>query len=282
MINLTKWDANRLIACLLVGGSSNDPSKRCIGYPLKSNGWKGFIEQNVHPGLKLGFQRFSLHNPAGTLPNEPMQPDQFVHALESGHTYLVQDFVSEWSKITSLVEVNCYMGQLKDDPNFTRLQSSKNIAKWLQRIWNAYRFPLEAGMSISFDALFDVREDSPELKFYELLASLGVRTYVEPLPIKTNPWLAKANFIITEQLFKNKDASWETPDKLLTGEKIRLLNQPFGDPGINSFKNELDWLHKWMLDCQKTNYSCMFGPYAMYAAEISVAEMLERVKYAGS
>lgn len=278
MISLTqKWDESRFIACLLVGGSSKDASQRCIGYPLRTKGWAGFIRENVLPGINLGFTRFSLHNPAGTLPTEPMQADQFIHALESGHQYLVQDFVSEWSKITSMgIEVNCYMGQLKDDPNFKALQNVKNISKWLQRIWNSYRFPLEAGMNISFDTLFDVSQDSPELKFYELLTALGVRTYVEPLPIKTNPWLARANFIITEQLYGNKDSTWETPDKLLTGEKIRLLNQPYGNKTVNTFQNEIEWLPQWMKSCKDTNYSCMFGPYCMYQANVTVSEMLKR------
>jgi len=272
----TVWDASRFIACKVVGGSSNDASKRRISYPLWEKGWKGFIKDEVFPLLGLGFTRISVHNPAGAMLSEEMQADQFIHAKETGCGWVEDGFVEYWRKITgSGVEVAMYLGMLKNDPNFVSLAAGRLTKDdWLKRVYESYALVLDAGCSVCFDALFDVREDTPEFRFFQLINSLGVKTYLEPIPHKDNPYMYKANFIITEQLYKHKDASWAADELVLTGEKIRLLNQPY-DPTDIGWKNEAAWLPQWINDCRSKNYSCLLGPGGMLERRQTVADLLK-------
>jgi hypothetical protein len=278
IIDTNVWNEDRFIAAILVGGTSNDASQRTIGYPLREKGWRNFIRDHVFPTIGLGFKRMSLHNPAGTLPNEQMQADQFIHAKEAGMTWIEDGFVDNWSKITSFIEVNCYLGMLKDDFDFKNRIERKDFAGILERLYQSYRLPLMAGMNICFDALFDVSETSPEYSFYKFMTSIGVKCIVEPTPHLNNPHLYSAHFIITEQLYQNRGADWYPPENKLTGEKIRLLNQPYKSSfyqGTTSWTNEAEWLPFWLQDCRRTNYSCMLAPWNMLTSRTTVSDLVK-------
>lgn len=228
-------------------GSADDPTRRNIGFDVVEKGWKNFVDREVLPGIDLGVTRYQLHNPAGTDRNFEMQVDQFLLAKKNPELANVwKDFVKVWKPITNKAEIICYMGVIKHPQN-KDLESYKNNkykkALWLQRLIECYKLPLDAGMSLGFDAFFELERSTPEFTFFETLTNLGVRTYTEPWPHKSTPHFFPHNSITTEQLYLAFSDDWAAKKESVTGEKIRLLNQP---PAGKTWQDYESWAPEWV------------------------------------
>lgn len=221
-----------------------DTPNRNMGWSIKEHGWLGFVERYIKPALDLGVTRFQLHNPAGTLPNEAMQADQYIEAKEAGLSWIYKDFVKAWRQITKdpKIEVIAYLGSLPEE-DFTRLQSSRwTLDTYLQRLTDSYRYPLDAGCAIAFDAMHMNPSTSPEYHFMRMLQGLGVRTWIEPWPNIVTPHFWDCNHQTTVQLYGHINSEWAAPRDRLTGEGAIIMNQP---PLGRTWQDVDQWCPKW-------------------------------------
>lgn len=210
-------------------GSGADVPNRNIGWGIPRHGWQQFVDTLIKPQIDLGITRFQIHNPGGTLPNEIMQADQFVEAKDAGLTWVYKDFVKAWRPITEKYEVIAYLGTLPEE-DFLRLQSSKfTLDTWMQRLVDSYRYPIDAGMTIAFDAMHHNLSTSPEYHFMRMLQGLGIKTWIEPWPSISYPHFWDCNNQSTVSLYHHmiyRDSSWAAPKESLTGEIAIILNNP--------------------------------------------------------
>ncbi len=221
-----------VVSWLTIGGSTKDASTRRVGWDLKRRGWGGFVRLVVRPQIDWGCRRFVLHNPFGTLPGEPMQFDQYMHARDAGLTWLCEGFVEAWRPVTEEgIEVICYLGKLRDDPDFEELRKRGKYDDWLARAWASLQPALDAGMSIALDASSRADAGHPVYKLAELLRSLGVKVYIEPRPpITHNHWFDYP-VVTTEQFWhrsnpeKHISSLWAARDDQLRGEIIRMITR---------------------------------------------------------
>ncbi|MEM1212183.1 MAG: hypothetical protein AAGI68_07775 [Planctomycetota bacterium] len=221
-----------------IGGSSNRPNRRSVGWLGPGGSWDLFVQTQVRPLLSQGARRVMLHNPFGHEPDTSMQFDQAVHALDAQTHWLTTGFVTAWHPVVrgdytdgQPVEVICYLGKLHDDPDFKPSNPLHEPAPfWLARAWQSLRPPLEAGMSIAMDASSNAPEDSPQHRLIQMLRSLGVTVYVEARPYKNRPHLfgmpviSRDDFWSTSDPAKNPGARplYARNDQL-RGEIIRIL-----------------------------------------------------------
>ncbi len=230
--------SQRIISFLLIGGSTTEIEDRCVGWSLRQRGWDGFVRLVVRPQLNAGVRRIQIHNPFGTLPDESMQFDQYIHSRSAGLAFLTEGFVDAWKPVIQgrytqgePVEVIAYLGKLQDDPDFQKLQDAGDNKGWLARAVVSLSLPLEAGMSIGFDASASATEQSPTHRLTELLQSLGTRVYIEARPYKNTPHWFDNNVIITDKFWKRSDpqrypgdsGKWAARNDQLTGEIVRIV-----------------------------------------------------------
>jgi len=263
----------KVIAYWGIGSGSNVEDRR-IQFGIKETGWRGFVQKYITPAIPLGYQRFHLHNPAGTLPNEEMQADQFQDAKEQGDLgWIFRDFVSAWRPITRnlSLEVIAYLGTFEDD--FARYQAGQYTKdNYLKRLWESYRYPLDAGMSIGFDAMTGPETD-PDYHFMRMLQGLGVKTYIEPWPNVRNPHHWDCNNITTNQLFAHLNPNWAAPRTSLTGEVIILLTTP---PTGETWANYDAWGPRWCREFMANGYSVMVPLYQQILRGEPLDQWLER------
>jgi len=247
--------SQRIVSLFLIGGSTTEIKDRCVGWGLRQRGWDGFVRRFVRPQLDAGVRRIQVHNPFGTLPGESMQFDQYIHARSAGLTFLTGGFVDAWKPVTQgrytqgePVEVIAYLGKLQDDPDFQKLLDAGDTQGWLARAVVSLSLPLEAGMSIGFDASASAGEQSPTHRLTELLQSLGTRIYIEARPYKNTPHWFGNNIIITDKFWKRSDpqrypgdsGKWAARNDQLTGEIIRIV-----------FPEHAEDPDNWMLDLRR-------------------------------
>ena len=229
-----------IIAGFLIGGSSDVVADRQVGRNLKRLGWMGFVTKEVRPAIAWGATRVEIHNPFGSVAGQDMQFDQAIHArdgvadMHPPIPWLTEGFVEAWRPITqSGVEVIAYLGYLKDDADFKALSP----LKWLERFEESCRLPLEAGMSLGFDASAQFPADSREFAALELTRRLGVKVYVEGRPPKDGRHLWDYPIFMADNWFKRSnptkhpDSAWAAPNEKLTGEIVRMVLEP--PPGKN-------------------------------------------------
>lgn len=235
-----------LIGAYTIGWSANNPATRNIYDALAKNGWKKWVDAEIKPAIDAGFRRFFLHNPAGCLANENMQPDQFIYAENAGLTFITKEFVSAWRPITAQgIEVISYQGALPGDSDFTKL-AKLPIGKddWLRRIERSYHHALDAGMSIGFDASGNAQLGTPEYHFMCLLRSLGVKVYLEPWIHKTAPHLFGFDHLTTSDFMSHVGDGWGAKREELTGEIINFLHHlPYPEATWANFST---WIVKWV------------------------------------
>lgn len=228
---------DRVVSWLTIGGSTPDRSTRCVGWNIKRAGWRGFVKKVIDPQIAWGCRRFVLHNPFGAFPDEDMQFDQYIHASEAGLGWLCNGFVEAWRPVTQggaggPIEVICYLGKLREDPDFQVLLDRGNHQLWLERAWDSMRPALDAGMSIGLDSSAPAGKDDPVFKLAELLTSLGVKVYIEARPPRANThWF---NYpVICEESFWHRSnpaehldsAVWAARNDQLQGEIIRIITR---------------------------------------------------------
>src|SRR5688500_4845448 len=211
-----------IIAWQNIGGSDTNTANRGVGWSIKTLGWQGYVNTYIKPQLAWGAKRIVLSNPFGTLPNEQMRMDQYLHARAAGLTWLTNGFTEAWKPIVdSGVEVIAYFGCMEGDPDF-------NITNWQQRFWDSIAPALNAGMSIAMDAAVIGDANSKSIQAARLLRGRGVEVYVEARPsLKYTHW-HDYNIISTEAWWDRSDprrhndaAGWAAPESMLKGEVIR-------------------------------------------------------------
>lgn len=261
-----------IIGCYIIGGSSTVIEDRRIGWNIKAEGWRGFVDRWVKPAIEMGFKRLELHNPGGTLGTEVMQADQFIHARNAGLDWILDDFIEVWKPITaSGIEVISYLGDIKDDNDFKkRAAGTYSKDDWFRRIEQSYNLPLNAGMSIGFDALSEVGPDSTEYLFVKLIQSMGVKVYIEPFPHHDYPNLFPLNALTTQSL-RDAWSSWWPPKKeLLTGEQITLMDKP---PAGQTWETYTRWLPKWCQEKRALNETPMVLMYELVRDRFPIAKL---------
>lgn len=278
----TYKNASKIIAFWGIG-SGADPAHRNIGWNIATEGWQQFVDAMVRPAIEMGVTRFWIHNPAGTEAGQPMQADQFARAREAGLYPVLKDFVQAWKPITARYEVVAYLGLFEQE--FMDLAP----AQFLDRVMESYRLPIEAGMSIGFDAMFQEDGTRADQRFMRLLQSLGVKTYVEPWPRNTSPQLFDCNNISTVQLYNHKlyvDPSWAAAREKLTGEIVIALNSPMSewDPRIptpprvptNNWANfSTGWGAEWCREIIAQGFTALIGMDEMVARRQTLESWLE-------
>lgn len=245
--------AGRVVSWITVGGSGfGTRANRYVGWGAnathRKQGWAGYIRRVIQPQIAWGARRFALHNPFGVLIGQSMQFDQFLHARDGvagAHNplpWLYQDFVSAWSSLIRAqaakgqpIEVIAYLGRLDGDPDFARLDPQE----WAKRFSDSVRMPVEAGMSVGFDASSFTPADSPTFRAADLLRRDGVRVYTEARPRLDAPqwWdfpvISENNFWFRSDPARWPDSKrWAAPTNRLSGEILRIV-QP---------ANPNDWL----------------------------------------
>lgn len=241
-------------------GSGADPAHRNIGWDIAIRGWSQFVESQIKPAIDLGYTRFHLHNPGGSVLGLPMQADQFMLCGEKGLVSVLKDFVKAWKPITAKFEVIAYLGTLSGTPTFINLKTQKKPKDYLKRLYDSYSLPLDAGMSIGFDALYDAPPISAEYSFLRFLQSFGVRTYIEPWPQITQPQYWDCNHVSTVQLINHMqriDGSWAAPKDKLTGECLVIMNEP---PQGHTWSDYNDWCPDWMRSMWAQNFIPCIAP----------------------
>lgn len=244
------------IGCFNIGYSGGSVAHRNIGYNLHNIGWMGFVEKWAKPLLDKGVTRIELHNPGGTLPGEDMQADQFIHARNAGLNWVAKDFAKAWKPITNQIEVIAYLGLAHTDANLVDLKTRRHQKdNWLYRMWDSYRLPLDAEMSIGFDAIHNEPETSPEYHFVKMIEGLGFKTYIEPWPVKSRTHWFSSNHITVNSFLPFVNQSWAADESLLTGEKVVMINQ--GPPVNGGFEYYWQWGPSMIRSFQEKGWTVM-------------------------
>jgi len=271
---MTTQPIDNLICFFGIGSGSN--STRNIQFNVATEGWQQFVDRFVKPGIELGIRRFHIHNPGGTETGEPMEADQFLEARNAG-IEVWRDFVKAWRPITAQgIEVVAYLG-LMDEDFAVRAANRLKRDDFIKRCWDSYRYPLDAGMSLGFDALHDERESDYYYTWFRFVESLGVRCYIEPWPKKTHTWFHSANTITTVQLYRSiaRGASWAATPEQLTGEKVILMNAPDTNAG-QTWENVDTWCPAWCREMQAKGLTPLVALQKMIERRESLRQWLSR------
>lgn len=216
----------RKLVDLLTCAAGNDPAKRNLNFDARPDCWERRILHEVLPMRQWGIQRFLLHCPGGVAAGKPYELDMLVLAREMGLDWLLKNFVSSWRGFIQRekgVEVICYLGTIPEDSKF----NSSTPDQWMQRALDSVRLPLEAGMSLGFDACIGFPINHPMHRFVQLLASMGTRVYVEGFPVQAQSHWAEFNVVAGLVNFHQAKAhGWGVPYDKVKGEIVRLVNDP--------------------------------------------------------
>lgn len=223
---LSNDPSQRIMHWETIGGSSNDVSKRRVGWGLDTIGWSGYYNGRIAPLRAIGLRRLLLHNPFGTLPNEGYQVDQYLHAQQAGLTWLTNGFVQTWKPVVdSGVEVIAYIGSLWDDPDFIALEN--NPRAYMQRIIASIKPFTDAGITIGLDSIVYQGVDSYSMMFAEMLRQSGIRTYAENRPPIGSTWWHNFDGIYHDQGYHYSQPDLDpigthtAPNYMLRGEIVR-------------------------------------------------------------
>ncbi|MEM6855616.1 MAG: hypothetical protein AAF593_14510, partial [Planctomycetota bacterium] len=190
---------DRVTVWLTVGGATLNQDGRRMQKDLLAGGWDLYIERRVKPMLDLGARRLVLSIPFGYRGPGVFQFDQLLEMREEiptspyGGVFAQIDagFVDAWKPIVQgaytdgdPVEVICYLGKLKDDPDFTELDD----AAYRQRYYASIQPALDAGMSLGFDASSGINVGTREHDLIAETEANGTRCYIEARPLKISPW----------------------------------------------------------------------------------------------
>ena len=231
----------RVMSFIAIGGSSDEPGRRHIGWPIMEQGWGPFVRGQIQPQIDRGVRRFWIHNPFGYDDEWPMDFDQYLDAREAGMTRLTDTFVEVWKPLIEEydLQVVVYLGRLHEDEDFEKLLREGRSSEYLRRVLLSVAAPLEAGCDIGLDSVIHADEESYTWHFANFLASTGTRVYIEPTPIREQPHWTRFNVVSverrwrkTEQMptIKDDPEVWKRTllynpaDLPAETEKVRILN----------------------------------------------------------
>lgn len=196
-----------VIAWYPIGWQVRDASKRNVDEARFARGWQGFVDEQVLPTIERhGLRRVMLHNPFGTLPDEPMQFDQYLAAREAGLDWLTDGFVAAWRPLTERgIEVIGYMGSPRLDSESQQLLEAGDSRVFRERAWAAIAPLVAAGMAIGYDAAAAAEEDSPTYRFAQAMRARGIRVYIEAVPRADYDWWFDWPVIVREDFWQEAD-----------------------------------------------------------------------------
>ena len=274
-------DPRRVIAWLNIGGSDSDPRFRRVGWDIRKTGWRGYVKRYVEPQLAWGARRITVHNPFGTLPDEDMQFDQYLHARRARLRWLTGGFVEAWRPITARegVEVICYLGAMSSDPDFNEPAKTDPVAGWQPRFWASVQPALSAEMNVAFDASSGSALDSPTCRAMRLLEERGVKTYIEARPLKSMPHLWKYPVYSTDTFWHQSDpardaeaARWAARNEDLTNEVIRIITAP--PPGKTWAQS--GWIAPYIRAILEDGHSAAVPVDMLIRERVALVDLLER------
>lgn len=265
----------KLVCWLLVGGSSDDPSRRSVGWNLKEDGWQKLVDRHILPQVDFGFRRFVVSNAFGLAPGEPMRFDAFADAQDAGMDWLTHGFVRAWKPLAqSSLELAAYVGTPENDPDFAK-------PSWQARFWRCMNPILEAGFrTVMVDGLTGTPADSVSAKVVALLEDAGVRVVGEPRWYNSQPQWWRLPVVSAESFWKRSDpaafpdsAEWAAPTAKGKGEIIRWIDGP---PPDSSWDDAPKWLPGEVRKIWKDGHTAAVGlfdnPSAFFGAS-SLGEM---------
>lgn len=235
-----------VLSWFLIGGSSDRPENRYVGWSLRRSGWLKFVSTRVRPGLEGGIRRVLLHNPFGhEPPTNTMAFDAAINANQQDQVWLTRGFVEAWKPVVEgrwtngePVEVICYLGRLDNTPEFDTLRLAGDDTAFLQRAWASVELPLAAGMSIAVDSSATLPKDHPGYRFIRDLRDSGVRVYLEARPDADKPHLYDWPVVSVESYWdrsdptRHPDATGMKRDGRSHGEVIQLFTSRKLTPSV--------------------------------------------------
>lgn len=225
-------EIGRPVVDFVIGGSHPDPRRRMVGWNLLTEGWAAFIRKRVNPYLEIGVTRIILHNPFGILPDESMQLDQYLTALEQpGLRMLTGGFIEAWKPVTARgIEVIAYVGCPRLDKDATRIDEEGGRAAGLAFSLSCLQPALDAGMSIGLDAAAPADGNSLTWDLAKHLKNQGVKVYVEARPYAEMSHWFDFPVICIDHFWRRSDPERHADalgaaNGLLTGEILRMVVQ---------------------------------------------------------
>lgn len=233
----------------IIGNSDSDPRQRMVGWAIVTKGWAHFVRHNAEPYFAVGVKRMILHNPFGTLPDEHMQLDQYLNALDQhGLRMLTHGFAKAWRPITDRgIEVIAYVGCPRLDADSKRIDKEEGREAALDYGIRSLQPFLDANMSIALDAAAPAPMGSLTWALAEQLRTRGVVVYVEARPWASNPHWFDYGVISTDPFWKrsnpedHRDSRWGARNDQITGEILRMLVHNREPPGFEGTRTDFQF-----------------------------------------
>lgn len=237
----------RIIAGFSIGGTSNDQTKRCIGWPELLPGGGGssaFVQTRVLPAFsKLGAEYGALWNPWGQTISggiAQMKASQLLLAQKAGLTETYTNWVEAWKPLTALTkEMICYCGGMYEDKSFWNLSA----VKYMKHMRECFNPVWQAGMSQGFDAEVLAPNTSSVVEAVRLIKE-SRPVYVEAWWQIKNTWCWDLPCIIGDDFYrtlKSQNFSWVRPFSANLPEVIRIVRPPAGES-----VDDMNSIKKWM------------------------------------
>lgn len=152
-------------------------------------GWREWVIQELQQDLDAGFRRVLIHLPFGkdTERDPFMSFDAYLHAQQRGLDQLWRGFARALRPVVDgkytdgeRVQVICYLGSLKHDPDFVRLLDDPTRRdNWLWRVWRSLQPVLDAGCEVAFDTAGTWKPDDPEYWLVGMMHAMGAGGWIE-------------------------------------------------------------------------------------------------------
>ena len=259
-----------VVSWMTIGGSTTVAADRGVGWNIKTEGWQGFVDKVIKPQLAWGAKRIALHNPFGTLANEPMQMDQYLHARDAKLNWLTQGFVEAWKPVTaSGVEVIAYLGMMNGDADFAG-------TGWKQRFLDSVRPALDAGMSIALDSAAVTTAGSITHQAAQLLRQMGVEVYIEARPAAGYSHWFDYNVISIDSFWDRSDPDrfadaviW-APNSVLKREVMRII---FSSPTGQNW-SQSGWVGAYSNDVIRSGHAVAAPVWRLMSEGVSLEDVI--------
>ncbi len=276
-------DRLKLISFIPLGGQIGEANMHSF-LALRNMTWLQFVQETLVPQMEWGVRRFMLHLPFGKDPTEaPMSFDSYLVAQELGLDVVWRGFVQTIRQVVEgqytdgePVEVICYLGTLRLDPNFLQFKQQAYPAGWISRFWQSIQPVLDAGCSLAFDTGATFPEDGPEYWAVGMVETLGTQVYIEgtALPAEYAAHLGRFAWAANREHYwrniadlahggeQHEVSPWAQVDEM-SGEGILMISghaappNPDGTPMTPSQARET--YLEWAPDMARTDWSAGFS-----------------------
>ena len=190
---------DRVLAYWTMGGQNGQMVDQMHSSLIRLGiGWPEFVDDYIVPDLQSGYEGgVMIHLPfAKDSEADPLMSfDSYIHAQERRLELIWRRFARAIRPVVRgkytdgrPVRVVCYLGSLKDDPDFVRLLEKRGrLDDWLRRVWRSTRVILDAGCEIAFDTAGTWSPDEPAYAFVMLIRNMGAGGWIEGTELVRRP-----------------------------------------------------------------------------------------------